>query len=178
MQAAEKNCGGTGSSTMTSIETSPDLRVPLRAISASTSTPLARRELLQPRGRDTLCGDRHVPRLEGTLTSVRRVQRSLIFIYVGLEQGPISSFVYRPSAPRASRGQIDVFIAKRGLDFSSADPGILPVGARSLMEFLQACSRARRPVHRAIAQVACTSGSEWDAHPIRSTPRFVARWIV
>ena len=42
------------------------------------------------------------------------VQRSLIFIYVGLEQGPIS-FVYRPSAPRASRDQIDAFNAKGAL---------------------------------------------------------------
>jgi hypothetical protein len=42
------------------------------------------------------------------------VQRSLIFIYVGLEQGPIG-FIYRPSAPRASRDQIDALIAKGGL---------------------------------------------------------------
>jgi hypothetical protein len=40
-----------------------------------------------------------------------RVQRSLIFVYVGLEQGPIS-FIYRSSAPRASRDQIGAFIAK------------------------------------------------------------------
>jgi hypothetical protein len=42
------------------------------------------------------------------------VQRSLIFIYVGLEQGPIS-FIYRPFAPPASRDQNDAFIAKGGL---------------------------------------------------------------
>jgi hypothetical protein len=42
------------------------------------------------------------------------VQRSPIFIYVGLEQGPIS-FIYRPSAPQASRDQIDAFIAKGSL---------------------------------------------------------------
>jgi hypothetical protein len=39
------------------------------------------------------------------------IQRSLIFIYVGLEQGP-NSFIYRPSSPRASRDQFDVFIEK------------------------------------------------------------------
>jgi len=37
------------------------------------------------------------------------VQRSLIFIYVGLEQGP-NSFIYRASSPRASRDQSDLFI--------------------------------------------------------------------
>jgi len=42
-----------------------------------------------------------------------RVQRSLIYIYVGLEQGPIS-FIYRPFAPRASRDKIDAVIAKGG----------------------------------------------------------------
>jgi len=42
------------------------------------------------------------------------VQRSLIFICVGLEQGPIS-FIYHPSAPLASRNQIDASIAKGGL---------------------------------------------------------------
>ena len=42
------------------------------------------------------------------------VQRSLIFIYVGLKQELIS-FIYRPFAPRASRDQIDAFIAKGGL---------------------------------------------------------------
>jgi hypothetical protein len=39
------------------------------------------------------------------------IQRSLIFIYVGLEQGP-NSFIYRPSSPRASRDQFDLFIEK------------------------------------------------------------------
>jgi hypothetical protein len=39
----KKNCGGTGSPTVISIETSPDLRFPLRAIPASTLTPRARR---------------------------------------------------------------------------------------------------------------------------------------
>jgi hypothetical protein len=43
------------------------------------------------------------------------VQRSLIFIYVGLEQGP-NSFIYRSSSPRASRDQSDLFIEKG--DFS------------------------------------------------------------
>jgi hypothetical protein len=42
------------------------------------------------------------------------VQRSLIFIYVGLEQR-LLSFIYRPFAPRTSRDQIDAFIAKGGL---------------------------------------------------------------
>ena len=39
------------------------------------------------------------------------VQRSLIFIYGGQEQGP-NSFIYRSSAPRASRDQSDLFMAK------------------------------------------------------------------
>jgi hypothetical protein len=39
----KKNCGGTGSPTATSIDTSPDLRFPLRAMPSSTSTPRARR---------------------------------------------------------------------------------------------------------------------------------------
>jgi MtN3 and saliva related transmembrane protein len=39
----KKNCDGTGSGTMALTETRPDLRFPVRAISASTSTPLARR---------------------------------------------------------------------------------------------------------------------------------------
>jgi hypothetical protein len=38
-------------------------------------------------------------------------QRSLLLIYVGLEQGPIS-FIYGPYPPRASSDQTDVFIAK------------------------------------------------------------------
>jgi hypothetical protein len=39
------------------------------------------------------------------------VQRSLIFIYVGLEQGP-NSFIYRPSSRCASRDQSGLFIEK------------------------------------------------------------------
>jgi hypothetical protein len=41
------------------------------------------------------------------------VQRSPIFIYVGLEQRPIS-FIYHPSAPQASRNQINASTAKGG----------------------------------------------------------------
>jgi hypothetical protein len=41
-------------------------------------------------------------------------QRSLIFIYVGLEQGLIS-FIYRPFVPRASSDQLDAYIAKGDL---------------------------------------------------------------
>ncbi len=66
---------------------------------------------LQCWGRDMFGGDRHVPRL-GQFDCV---QRSLIFIYVGLEQGP-NSFIYRPSSPRASRDQSDLSIEKG--DFS------------------------------------------------------------
>jgi hypothetical protein len=51
------------------------------------------------------------------------VQRSLIFIYVGLEQGPIS-FIYHPSALRASRNQIDASIAKGGLPIDLHGPWI------------------------------------------------------
>jgi hypothetical protein len=42
------------------------------------------------------------------------VQRSLIFIYVGPERGPVS-LTYRLSTPRASRDQIDASVAKGGL---------------------------------------------------------------
>jgi hypothetical protein len=45
---------------------------------------------------------------------VNRLQGILFFTYFRLEQGPIS-FIYHPSALRASRKQIDAFIAKRGL---------------------------------------------------------------
>jgi hypothetical protein len=59
---------------------------------------------------------RSTRKLASTATDLSKnwVQRSLIFIYVGLEQGPIS-FIYRAYAPRASRDQIDAFIAKGGL---------------------------------------------------------------
>jgi len=51
------------------------------------------------------------------------VQRSRIFIYFSLEQGP-NSFVYRPPAQRASRDESDVFIAKGDLfDLSSTGRG-------------------------------------------------------
>jgi hypothetical protein len=52
--------------------------------------------------------------LEELVGHVDRLQQSLLFTHFRLEQGPIS-FIYRPSAPRASRNQIDAFIAKRGL---------------------------------------------------------------
>jgi hypothetical protein len=52
--------------------------------------------------------------LEELVGHVDRLQRSLLFTHFRLEQGPIS-FIYRPSASRASRNQIDAFIAKRGL---------------------------------------------------------------
>jgi hypothetical protein len=52
--------------------------------------------------------------LEELVGHVDRFQRSLLFTHFRLEQGPIS-FIYRPSAPRASRNQIDVFIEKRRL---------------------------------------------------------------
>jgi hypothetical protein len=54
----------------------------------------------------------HVP--EELVGHVNRLQGSLLFTYFRLERGPIS-FIYHPSAPRASRNQIDAFIAKRGL---------------------------------------------------------------
>jgi hypothetical protein len=57
------------------------------------------------------------------------VQRSLIFIYVGLEQGPNSSFIYRPSAPRASRNQSDLFIEKG--DFSEVNDSCAHSARRS-----------------------------------------------
>jgi hypothetical protein len=52
--------------------------------------------------------------LEELVGHVDRLQRSQLFTYFRLDQGPIS-FIYRPSAPRASRNQIDAFIAKRVL---------------------------------------------------------------
>ena len=51
--------------------------------------------------------------LEELVGHVDRPQRSLLSTYFRPEQGPISA-IYRPSAPRASRNQIDAFIAKRG----------------------------------------------------------------
>jgi hypothetical protein len=51
--------------------------------------------------------------LEELVGHVDRPQRSLLFTYFRPEQGPISA-IYRPSAPRAPRNQIDAFIAKRG----------------------------------------------------------------
>jgi hypothetical protein len=42
-RSRKKNCGGTGSRIVTSVEMSPGLRFPLRAMPASTSTPRARR---------------------------------------------------------------------------------------------------------------------------------------
>jgi hypothetical protein len=53
----------------------------------------------------------HVP--EELVGHVNRLQGSLLFTYFRLERGPIS-FIYPPSAARASRRQIDAFIAKRG----------------------------------------------------------------
>jgi hypothetical protein len=54
----------------------------------------------------------HVP---GELIGhVNRLQGIPLFTYFRLEQGPIS-FIYHPSALRASRKQIDAFTAKRGL---------------------------------------------------------------
>jgi hypothetical protein len=52
--------------------------------------------------------------LEELVGHVDRLQRSLLLTHFLLEHGPIS-FIYRPSAPRASRYKIDAFIAKRGL---------------------------------------------------------------
>ena len=42
--------------------------------------------------------------LEELVGHVDRLQQSLLFTHFRLEQGPIS-FIYRPSAPRASRNQ-------------------------------------------------------------------------
>jgi hypothetical protein len=50
--------------------------------------------------------------LEELVGHVDRLQRSLLFAHSRLDEGPIS-FIYRSSAPRASRIQIDAFIAKR-----------------------------------------------------------------
>jgi len=52
--------------------------------------------------------------LEELVGDVDRLKRSLLFTHFRSEQGPIS-VIYRPSAPRASRNQIDAFIAKCGL---------------------------------------------------------------
>src|ERR1700734_3560922 len=52
--------------------------------------------------------------LEELVGHVNRPQRSLLFTHFRLEQGP-SSIKYGPSAPRASRDQIDAFIEKRHL---------------------------------------------------------------
>jgi len=63
------------------------------------------------------CTRRHprCPTSPGELIGhVNRLQGILLFTYFRLEQGPIS-FIYHPSALRASRKQIDAFIAKRGL---------------------------------------------------------------
>jgi hypothetical protein len=54
---------------------------------------------------------------------VNRSQGGLLFTYFRLEQGPISS-IYHPSAPRASRKQIDAFIAKRGLPIVLSRPWV------------------------------------------------------
>jgi hypothetical protein len=43
-----------------------------------------------------------------------RLRRSLLFTHFRPEQWPVSD-MYRPSAPRVSRSQIDAFIAKRCL---------------------------------------------------------------
>jgi hypothetical protein len=74
--------------------------------------------LPQPWGRDSLRGPPMSHVLKELFGQFDWVQRSLIFIYVGLEQRPIS-YIYRPSVPRASRDQTDVFIAKGGLMSSS-----------------------------------------------------------
>jgi len=51
------------------------------------------------------------------------VQRSLIFVYVGLEQGA-EQLTYRRSALRASRDKSDLFIEKGDLfALSSIGPG-------------------------------------------------------
>jgi hypothetical protein len=52
--------------------------------------------------------------LQELVGHVDRLQRSLLFTHFRLEQGPIR-FIYRPSAPLASRDQIDAFVAKGGL---------------------------------------------------------------
>jgi PadR family transcriptional regulator PadR len=49
--------------------------------------------------------------LEEVIGPCDLVQRSLLFIDVGLEQGPIS-YIYRSCPPRASSGQSNVFIEK------------------------------------------------------------------
>ena len=72
------------------------------------------RLLLQPRGRVTFAAIAAPDALNEICGQFDWAQRSLIFIYVGLEEGWINS-IYRPFAPGASSDQIDAFIAKGGL---------------------------------------------------------------
>src|SRR5260221_11768312 len=107
----------------------------LRATTSGSPARLARTILqilrLQPGDPDVLVGTAMSDALEELVGHVDRLQRSLLFTHFRLEQGPIS-FIYRPSAPRVSRHQIDVFIAKRVCLLSSTGIGRTGSGAPSV----------------------------------------------